>query len=164
MTINPLSNLQSIFQPVSNTQEATHTNSLSLTSTQPDSTSNISPMAQFLSTLQQLQQQSPDQFKQVTANIAAKLQQAAKDAQSQGNSAWAKELNQLANQFQTASTTGQMPTVQSLQQAGMSGHHHHGGHHHGTEASQTDLSSIFQPQNASTNSQDLTSIFSSAIK
>lgn len=121
-------------------------------------------MALFLSTLQQLQQQSPDQFKQITANLAAKLQLAAKDAQSQGNSAWANELNQLANQFQTASTTGQMPTVQSLQQAGMSGHHHHGGHHHATEASQSDLSSIFQPQNTSTNSQDLTSIFSSVTK
>jgi hypothetical protein len=80
--------------------------------------------------LQQLQQQSPDQFKQITANIAAKLQHAAKDAQGQGNAAWANELNQLASQFQTASTTGQMPTVQSLQQAGMSGNHHHGGHHH----------------------------------
>jgi len=121
-------------------------------------------MALFLSTLQQLQQQSPDQFKQITANIAAKLQQAAKDAQSQGNTAWANELNQVASQFQNSSTTGQMPTVQSLQQAGMSGHHHHGGHHHSTQASQADLSSIFQSQNTGTNSQDLTSIFSSAIK
>ena len=164
MTINPLSNLQSLFQPVSNNTAAGNANSVPSTGTAQDSTSDISPMAQFLSTLQQLQQQSPDQFKQVTANIAAKLQQAAKDAQSQGNSAWANELNQLANQFQTASTTGQMPTVQSLQQAGMSGHHHHGGHHHGTEASQTDLSSIFQPQNTGTNSQDLTSTFSSVIK
>jgi hypothetical protein len=102
-------------------------------------------MALFLSTLQQVQQQSPDQFKQITANIAAKLQQAAKDAQSQGNSARANELNQLASQFQNASTTGQMPTVQSLQQAGMSGYHHHGGHQH-------------------TNGLDLGSIFSSLIK
>ena len=121
-------------------------------------------MAMFLSTLQQLQQQSPDQFKQITANIAAKLQQAAKDAQSQGNATWANELNQLANQFQTASTTGQMPTVQSLQQAGMSGHHHHGGHHHSTQAGQTDLSSIFQTQNTDTNGQDLTSIFTLPAK
>jgi hypothetical protein len=52
-----------------------------------------------------------------------------------------------------------MPAVQSLQQAGESGHHHHGGHHHSTQASQTDLSSMFQPQN--TNSQDLASILSS---
>ena len=164
MTINPLSSLQSLFQPASNNMAAGNAASVSSTGTAQDSTSDISPMAMFLSTLQQLQQQSPDQFKQITANIAAKLQQAAKDAQSQGNAAWANELNQLANQFQTASTTGQMPTVQALQQAGMHGHHHHGGHHHSTQASQTDLSSIFQSQNTGTNTQDLTSIFSSAIK
>ena len=164
MMINPLSALQSLFQPVSNSTAAGNTNSVSSAATLQDSTSDISPMAMFLSNLQQMQQQNTDQFKQVTASIANKLQQAAKDAQSQGNSAWANELNQLASQFQTASTTGQMPTLQSLQQAGMSGHHHHGGHHHSTQASQTDLPSIFQAQNTNTNSQDLTSIFSSLIK
>ena len=128
MMINPLSSLQSLFQPVSNNTAAGNTKSVSAATLQ-DSTSDISPMAMFLSNLQQMQQQNPDQFKQITANIAAKLQQAAKDAQSKGNSAWADQLNQLASQFQNASTTGQMPAVQSLQQAGMSGHHHHGGHH-----------------------------------
>src|SRR5271169_4780165 len=148
MIINPLSSLQStMFQPLSNSTAAGNTNSVSPAATLQDSTSDISPMAQFLSNLQQMQQQNPDQFKQITANISAKLQQAATNAQSQGNSAWANQLNQLASQFQTASTTGQMPAVQSLQQAGMSGHHHHGGgHHHSTQASQTDLSSLFQTQ------------------
>jgi hypothetical protein len=164
VTINPLSNLQNLFQPVSNNTPAGNASTVSPTGTAQDSTSDISPMALFLSTLQQLQQQSPDQFKQITANIAAKLQQATTDAQSRCNAAWANELNQLANQFQTASTTGQMPTVQSLQQAGMSSHHRHGGHHHSTQASQTDPSSIFQSQNTGTNSQDLTSIFSSLVK
>jgi hypothetical protein len=145
MMINPLSSVQSLFQPVSNNTPAGNASSVSPTGTAQDSTSDISPMAMFLSTLQQLQQQSPDQFKQITANIAAKLQHAAKDAQGQGNAAWANELNQLASQFQTASTTGQMPTVQSLQQAGMSGNHHHGGHHH-------------------TIGQDLGSLFSALIK
>jgi len=164
MTINPLSSLQSLFQPVSNNTAAGNASSVSPAATLPDSTSNISPMAMFLSDLQQMQQQNPDQFKQITANIAAKLQQAAKDALSKGNSAWADQLNQLASQFQNASTTGQMPAVQSVQQAGMSGHHHHGGHHHSTQPSQTDLSSMFQTQSTNTNSQDLTSIFSSLIK
>ena len=121
-------------------------------------------MALFLSNLQQMQQQNPDQFKQITASIAAKLQQAAKNAQSKGNSARADQLNQLASQFQSASTTGQMPPVQALQEAGISGHHHHGGHHHSTQPSQTDVSSMFQTQNTNTNGQDLTSIFGSVIK
>ena len=164
MMINPLSSLQSLLQPVSNNTAAGNTNSVSPADTFQDGTSNISPMAMFLSNLQQMQQQNPDQFKQITANIAAKLQQAAKDALSKGNSAWADQLNQLASQFQNASTTGQMPAVQSLQQAGMSGHHHHGGHHHSTQPSQTDLSSMFQTQNTNTNGQDLTSIFGSVIK
>ena len=160
MMMNPLSSLQStLFQPLSNNTAAGNTNSVSPAATLQDSTANISPIAQFLSNLQQMQKQNPDQFKQVTATIASKLQQAATNAQSQGNSAWANQLNQLASQFQTASTTGQMPAVQSLQQAGESGHHHHGGHHHSTQASQTGLSSMFQPQN--TNSQDLASILSS---
>jgi hypothetical protein len=164
MIINPLSSLQStMFQPLSNSTAAGNTNSVSSAATLQDSTSDISPMAMFLSNLQQMQQQNPGQFKQITANIADQLQQAAKNAQSQGNSAWANQLNQLASQFQTASTTGQMPAVQSLQQAGMSGHHHHGGHHHSTQASQTDLSSLFQTQNTNTNSQDLASIFTSAM-
>ena len=119
-------------------------------------------MAMFLSNLQQMQQQNPDQFKQITASVAAQLRQAAKDALSKGNSAWADQLNQLASQFQNASTTGQMPAVQSLQQAGMSGHHHHGGHHRSTQPSQTDLSSMFQ--NTNTNGLDLTSIFGSVLK
>jgi len=165
MMIHPLSSLQSIlFQPVSSNTAAGSANSVSPAAALQDSTSDISPIARFLSSLQQMQQQNPDQFKQITANIASKLQQAATNAQSHGNSAWAGQLKQIASQFQTASTTGQMPAVQSLQQAGMSGHHHHGGHHHGTQASQTDLSSLFQTQNASTNSQDLASIFTSALQ
>jgi hypothetical protein len=43
----------------------------------------------------------------------------------------------------------------------MSGHHH-GGHHgyQSTQTSQTDLSSIFQPQNTGTIGQGLASLFS----
>jgi hypothetical protein len=165
--INPLSALQSIlFHPASNTTAKGNPSGVSPSASLQDSTPDISPMAQILSNLQQIQQQNPDQFKQITASIADKLQQLAKNAQGQGNLAWASQLSQLASQFQNASTTGQMPSAQALQQAGMSGHHHHGGHHGypATQGSQTDLSSIFQPQNTGTNSQDLTSIFSSLIK
>jgi hypothetical protein len=155
MTVNPLSNLQSLFQPVSNNVAAVNTNKVSSAATLQESTSSISPVALFLSNLQQMQQRNPDQFKQITANIAGKLQQAAKDAVSKGNSAWADQLNRLASQFQNASSTGQMPAAQSLQQAGMSSPHHHGGHSYSTQPNQTDLSSI---------GQNLISIFTSLIK
>jgi hypothetical protein len=90
--------------------------------------SQLSPLAQLLSTLQQLQQQNPTQYQQVTAQIATNLQTAASTAQSDGNSTQASQLNQLATDFQNASQTGQLPNIQNLAQA-IGGHHHH--HHHG---------------------------------
>jgi hypothetical protein len=89
--------------------------------------SQLSPLAQLLSSLQQLEQQNPAQYQQVTAQIATNLQAAAKTAQSDGNSSQASQLNQLASDFQTASQSGQLPNIQDLGQA-IGGHHHH--HHH----------------------------------
>jgi hypothetical protein len=96
----------------------------------------LSPFAQVMSTLQQLQQSNPTQYQQVTQSIATNLQSAAQTAQSDGNTTAASQLNQLATDFKTASTSGQMPNVQDLAQAmggqGVAGHHHH--HHHHAEA------------------------------
>jgi hypothetical protein len=96
--------------------------------------SQLSPLAQLLSTLQQLQQQNPTQYQQVTAQIATNLQTAANTAQSDGNSSQAGQLTQLASDFQTASQSGQLPNIQDLAQA-IGGHHHHS---HGQSESQTD--------------------------
>ena len=97
----------------------------------------LSPFAQVMSKLQQLQQSNPAQYQQVTQGIAANLQTAAQTAQSDGNTSAASQLNQLATDFKTASTSGQMPNVQDLAQAmggqGVGGHHHH--HHHAQAAS-----------------------------
>ncbi|HUJ22328.1 MAG TPA: hypothetical protein VLX58_12430 [Bryobacteraceae bacterium] len=93
---------------------------------QPDH-SQLSPFAQLMSTLQQLQQSDPTQYQQVTQQIATNLQNAAQAAQSQGNTAAANELNQLAGDFTNASQTGQLPNIKDLAQA-IGGHHHH--HHH----------------------------------
>ncbi len=91
--------------------------------TQPDN-SQLSPFAQLLNTLQQLQQSDPTKYQQVTQQIATNLQTAAKTAQANGNTAAATELNKLAADFTNASSSGNLPNIQDLAQA-MGGHHHH---------------------------------------
>ena len=95
-------------------------------------TNQFSPFAQLLSTLQQLQQSDPTEYQQVTQQIATNLQNAAKTATADGNTAAATQLNQLATDFTNASRSGQLPNVQDLAQAVSGGHHHHGHHMHAT--------------------------------
>jgi predicted ATPase len=91
----------------------------------------LSPFAQLMSTLQQLQQSDPAKYQQVTQQIATNLQAAAQTDLANGNSAGANQLNQLATDFSNASKNGQLPNVQDLAQA-VGGHHHH--HHHAASA------------------------------
>ncbi len=90
--------------------------------------SQLSPFAQLLNTLQQLQQSDPTKYQQVTQQIATNLQSAAKTAQAAGNSTAAAELNKLAADFTNASTSGNLPSIQDLAQALAGGHHHHHAH------------------------------------
>jgi hypothetical protein len=106
----------------SNTATTTQTSAI-----QQSDGSQLSPFAQVLSTLQQLQQSNPAQYQQVTQQIATNLQNAAQKAQSEGNTTAANQLSQLAKDFTTASQNGQLPNVKDLAQAA-GGHHHH--HHH----------------------------------
>lgn len=95
--------------------------------------SQLSPFAQLMSTLQQLQQSNPAQYQQVTQQISTNLQSAAQTATSNGNTAAATQLNQLSTDFANASQSGQLPNIQDLAQAvGGGGHHHH--HHHAASA------------------------------
>ncbi len=143
-SINNLSNsyLQSILNAgLQNTGAAgksqSNTGTSSLTS-QPES-GQLSPFAQVMSTLQQLQESNPAEFGQVTGQIATNLQSAAKTAQADGNSTQATQLNQLASDFTGASQSGQAPNIQDLAQAlGGGGHHHH--HFHGSMHSDSDSS------------------------
>jgi hypothetical protein len=98
----------------------------------PDS-GQLSPFAQLMSMLQQLQQSDPSKYQQVTQQIATNLQSAAQSAQANGNSTAANQLNQLSTDFSSASKSGQLPNVQDLAQAIRGGHHHH--HHHAHAAS-----------------------------
>jgi hypothetical protein len=89
----------------------------------------LSPLAQLMSTLQQLQQTDPAKYQQVTGQIATNLQNAAQTAQSNGNTAAAGQLSQLSTDFSNASKSGQLPNIQDLAKA-VGGHHHHGHHAH----------------------------------
>jgi len=101
--------------------------------------SNLSPFAQLMSTLQQLQQSDPSKYQQVTEQIASNLQSAAQTAQSQGNTTAANQLNQLSQDFTNASQSGQLPNISDLAKAAGGHHHHH--HFHGGSASSTSDSS-----------------------
>jgi len=119
-------------------------------SQQPDN-GQLSPFAQLLSTLQQLQGSSATQYQTVTQQIATNLQNAAQTATQDGNTNAASELNQLATDFTNASQSGQLPNISDLAQAiGGGGHHHH---HHWHAMS---------PSDSNADSSDSTSTGSSA--
>jgi hypothetical protein len=90
----------------------------------------LSPFAEMLSTLQQLQQSNPTQYQQVTQQIATNLTTAANTATANGNTTAASTLNQLATDFTNASQNNTLPNIQDLAQAAQS-HGHHGHHCHG---------------------------------
>jgi hypothetical protein len=146
-SINGLSSsyLQSILGSALQNAGVTNKNGASGTSSVSGFSDNggLSPFAQIMSTLQQLQQSNPTQYAQVTKQIATNLQTAAQTAQSEGNTTAASQLNQLATDFNTASTSGQLPNIQDLAQAlggqAVGGHHHH--HHHHAQAASSDSSS-----------------------
>jgi len=100
----------------------------------------LSPFAQMLSMLQQLQQSDPAKYQQVTAQIATNLDKACQTAAADGNTTAAARLEQLSKDFGDASKSGQLPNVQDLAQA-VHGHHHGHGHHHHAAASDNSPSS-----------------------
>ena len=94
--------------------------------------SRLSPFAQLIGALQQLQQSDPTKYQQVTQQIATNLESAAKTAESDGNTTAAAQLTQLATDFTDASKNGQLPNITDLAKA-IGGHHHR--HHHAPAAS-----------------------------
>jgi hypothetical protein len=169
MNVNALSNasysyLNSLLGNALNRNSATSNNASSSIDpsslTMPQDKNQLSPMGRLMSTLQQLQQQNPSQYQQVTQQIAQNLQSAAQTAQSQGDTTKANQLNQLAADFKNASSSGQLPSAKDLAQA-MGGHHHH--HHFGTGSSGSSqnvnqLLSAFQANSTQSDSQDPMSI------
>ncbi|HWD99276.1 MAG TPA: hypothetical protein VG345_09570 [Bryobacteraceae bacterium] len=141
-----------LYQAISNALSSeglsanTSTAATSTSNAAPSDTSSLSPFAQLVSAFQQLQQSDPTTYAKLTQQIGTNLQSESQTAQSQGNSSVAGELSQLANDFTTASQTGQLPNLQDLAQAvgggstasGTHGHHHH---HHSDASSSSDSSS-----------------------
>ena len=110
----------------------------------------LSPFAQILTNLQQLQQSDPAKYSQVAQQIGTNLQAAAQQAQSSGDTTAANQLNQLATDFTSASKTGQLPNTQDLAKA-IGGHHHHGHSHAASSDSDSD-SSVSTDSSSSTSS------------
>lgn len=166
MSINPLSNLSNGYSYIqsligsalgnSNSVNSS-TGTSSLSSTQDNNA--LSPFAQMLSSLQQLQQSNPTEYQTVTQQIATNLQGAAQTAQADGNTNAANQLNQLATDFTSASSSGQLPNVQDLAQA-VSGGHHHGHHHHFDASSSSSNSSDSTSSSTSTSSTSSSSSLS----
>jgi hypothetical protein len=162
--LNPLSNnyLQSILSAalqgtgLSANNSTANPNSVSTASVAAPDNSQFSPVANLMNTLQQLQQSNPTEYQQVTQQIATNLQTAAQTAQSQGNTAAANQLNQLASIFSQASQTGQLPSAQDLLQA-VGGHHHHHGHHHADSSSDSTSSTSSTTDTTGTASSSTTS-------
>ena len=145
MNINPLSGTNSTYlqSPIASSLSSANSTrgSTGVSLGNLQDSNQLSPFAQLLSTLQQLQQSNPAEYQQVTQQIASKLQSAAKTATADGNAAAATQLNQLATDFTTASQSGQLPNVQDLSQAVSGGHHRHHGHHAHSNSSTADSSS-----------------------
>ena len=119
--------LQSLFGKDSTSTSSSTSSSSASVSTLPSlgqGGNQLSPFAQVLTGLQQLEQANPTQYAQVTSQISTNLQSAAQKAQTQGNTTLAAQLTTLSKDFSSASQSGQLPNVQDLAQAMRSGHHH----------------------------------------
>lgn len=132
---------------------------VSSTAIPQDGSPQLSPFAQLLSTLQQLQQSNPSQYQTVTQQIATNLQTASQTAQANGNSAQAQQLSTLSTDFQNASTNNQLPNVADLAEAMGSGHHHH---HHGGSGGVSSSSTSGSGSSSSGSSSGSTSSSSSS--
>ncbi len=138
-----------------------NTTSISGSSAQaPSDNGQLSPFAQMMNKLQQLQQTNPIEYVQVTSQIAASLQTAAKTATAEGNSPAATQLNQLATDFTNASKSGQPLPVQSVAKAigGGRGHHHH---HGGSSSSNSSSTSPTDPTSTTSTTSPLSQFLAS---
>jgi hypothetical protein len=122
MNVNSVTSLlPSYLLPFNSTANRANASSASSVQQQAD-VLGLSPAAGFLTQLQQLQAQSPQQFQALISQLTGQLQKAAVTANNSGNAAQASQLTQLAKSFQNAASGGALPTAQQLQQAGIIGH------------------------------------------
>lgn len=125
----------------------------------------LSPLAKVLGELQTLQQTDPAKYKDLTGQIAVKLQAAADADTASGDLTGASKLSQLATDFTAASKTGQLPNLQDVAKTlGGGHHHHHHGHGGGAESSESQVQTAYQSTlNTPSTSSDPTSIVLTAL-
>jgi len=170
MNVNSLSNsldpyIQQLLSGaglVNGTSTSSSTASSSLALSQ-QSNPQLSPFAQLLNTLQQLQQSNPTLYQQVTSQIATNLQSAAKTATADGNTTQAAQLNQLATDFTNASQNNTLPNIQDLAQAMSGGHGHHHHHMHASSSSSDQDSSNQANTNQASPATNLSQLISAFL-
>jgi hypothetical protein len=100
---------------------------------------NFSQAGQLFQQLQELQTTDPTGFKQVTANAASQLQQAAQQATDPSQASF---LSNFAAKFQQASQVGNLSPFEGADPSSTASGHHGHHHHHGGGLSTQDGSSI----------------------
>lgn len=87
---------------------------LSIGNASSGSSKQLSPFAQMLTELQQVEQSNPANYAKMTQQISTNLAAASSTAKIRGNSALASQLTSLSKDFASASQSGQMPNVTDL--------------------------------------------------
>ncbi|WP_321472423.1 hypothetical protein [uncultured Paludibaculum sp.] len=127
-----------------------------------DPQAKVSTLGNLMSQLNELQQSDQEQFKTTTSKIAEKLKEAAAEASESGDSEKATKLSELAQKFETASETGEMPDLRPPD--GMKGP---GGPPPGgpppTDSSTSSTSSTEDDDSSTTDSTDSTDSTTSAV-
>jgi hypothetical protein len=160
---NTLQTLNTSLLSEINTFNSTQASTTASTSTSARTSSDsvgVSPFAQLMQQLQQLQTTNPTEFKQVMSDGATQLQAAAAQSTDPSQVAF---LNNLAAKFQTAADTGNVSAIQP--QGASSGtyapHGHH--HHHAASSSSADGSTSSTGTSSTTTPTDLASLLSQLL-
>jgi hypothetical protein len=109
-----------------------------------DDGADFSPLAELVGTLETLRESNPTNYALVTRRIAANLMDAARLAQVQGNSDAENQLTQLADDFSSASESGQLQSLlRNLSQTAGGGGHSASGFVDGVGGSEAKLHALF---------------------
>jgi hypothetical protein len=124
MTVNSIASSLAVAQLASGMASRSQTADVS--GVPQDGPPAISKLGNYMKQLQDLLQTDPEKFKEVTAQIASKLEEAAKTATENGDTKSAEMLTGLADQFQQASDNLTMPDLRPPEDASAAGTVHHG--------------------------------------
>jgi hypothetical protein len=110
LNISSISNSSQTYS-VGNLSSVTSSSKTSSTNGAAKDSSATSELATLMKQLESLEKTDPAKFKEISAEVANKLEEAAKTAADNGDSQNAGALNDMAAKFTTASETGKMPDL-----------------------------------------------------